>query len=89
MHCFQVTNCQDLSIYNINLDNADGNAPNSISGGLAAAHNSDGFDVSGSSRVTIRDSQVVNQDDCVAVTSGDQILVSDMYCDGKLTQSLY
>lgn len=31
----------------------------------------------------MRDSTVINQDDCVAVTSGNEILVSNMYCNGS------
>ncbi|KAJ7924730.1 polygalacturonase precursor [Mycena leptocephala] len=59
-----------------------GNAPNSASGGLPAAHNSDGFDVSGSTNIVITNTTVINQDDCVAVTSGTNITVSNMVCDG-------
>lgn len=67
---------------NLFLDNSAGDAPNAISGGLAAAHNSDGFDLSNSSNFTITDSKVLNQDDCVAITSGNNVTVSNMYCSG-------
>lgn len=70
-------------MFRIRLDNADGYAPNNISNGLPAAHNSDGFDVSSSKGVRIRDSVVANQDDCVAVTSGDGIIVDNMWCNGS------
>lgn len=82
-HCFDVTNVQNLEMYNIVLNNAAGNAPNAKSSGLPAAHNTDGFDVSTAVNVTIRDNTVVNQDDCVAITSGNNIEVYNMYCDGS------
>lgn len=70
-------------MYRIRLDNAEGYAPNNVSNGLAAAHNSDGFGVASSKQVRIRDSVVVNQDDCVAVTSGDGVVVDNMWCNGS------
>ncbi|KAK7178918.1 glycoside hydrolase [Paraphaeosphaeria sporulosa] len=82
VHCFSISNCNNLSIYDIILNNTAGDAPNNRSNGLAAAHNSDGFDISSCNNLTLRDSWVRNQDDCVAVTSGDSITVSNMYCDG-------
>ncbi|KAH0374614.1 kinase-like protein, partial [Aureobasidium melanogenum] len=48
----------------------------------AAAHNTDGFDISSLDGMVLRDSKVLNQDDCVAITSGNNITVSNMYCDG-------
>ncbi|EUC48613.1 glycoside hydrolase family 28 protein [Bipolaris oryzae ATCC 44560] len=83
VHCFSITNSQDLDVYRIRLDNAEGYAANNVSNGLAAAHNSDGFGVSSSKGVRIRDSVVVNQDDCVAVTSGDGVVVDNMWCNGS------
>ncbi|KAF4556463.1 putative glycosyl hydrolases family 28 protein 3 [Elsinoe fawcettii] len=82
VHLFSISGCTNVDMYDLNLDNSDGNAPNNRSNGLAAAHNSDGFDLSSSSNFTIRDSVVINQDDCVAVTSGDNVRVDNMYCDG-------
>lgn len=82
-HCFDITNVQNLEIYNLILNNLAGNAPNSKSDGLPAAHNSDGFDVSGSVNVSIHDNIVYNQDDCVAITSGNNMEVYNMYCDGS------
>ena len=49
------------------LDNSAGDAPNDLSDGLPAAHNADGFDISSSDTVTLRNVKVHNQDDCVAV----------------------
>ncbi|RMZ73466.1 glycoside hydrolase family 28 [Pyrenophora seminiperda CCB06] len=83
VHCFSISNCADLDVYHITLNNSAGYAPNERSKGLPAAHNSDGFGVASSTNVTVRDSIVINQDDCVAVTSGDQIHVDHMYCNGS------
>jgi len=83
VHCFSVSNCADLDIYRITLNNTAGYAPNERSNGLPAAHNSDGFGLASCKNTTVRDSIVINQDDCVAVTSGDNIHVSNMYCNGS------
>ncbi|KAK3075334.1 hypothetical protein LTR53_001403 [Teratosphaeriaceae sp. CCFEE 6253] len=81
-HCFSVSNSAGLIMENIVLNNTAGNAPNARSGGLPAAHNTDGFDLSSCNNTIVRDCTVLNQDDCVAITSGDHITVSNMYCDG-------
>jgi polygalacturonase len=82
VHCFDVTGCTGLTITGLNLDNSAGNAANSASGGLPAAHNSDGFDFSSSNNVILSDTTVSNQDDCVAVTSGVNVTVTGMTCTG-------
>ncbi|KAL1862943.1 hypothetical protein Daus18300_008274 [Diaporthe australafricana] len=81
-HCFYMTGNQHLTAQNILLNNTAGDAPNEASGTKAAAHNSDGFDIGASDYVTLSDIQVYNQDDCVAVTSGTQITVSNVFCSG-------
>lgn len=81
-HCFSISSCSNLLLTDLNLDNTAGNAPNALSNGLAAAHNSDGFDISTSSNVTVTNSFVNNQDDCVAITSGNNMTVSNMWCNG-------
>jgi len=82
-HCFEITNVQNLEIYNLVFNNLAGNAPNSKSNGPPAAHKTDGFDVSGSVNISIHDNIVCNQDDCVAITSGNNMDVYNMYCDGN------
>ncbi|TGO51867.1 hypothetical protein BOTNAR_0342g00030 [Botryotinia narcissicola] len=81
-HCFDITGAQGLTVSGLTLDNSAGDAPNSKSGDDPAAHNSDGFDISGSDSVTLENCVVKNQDDCVAVTSGSNILVTGMTCSG-------
>jgi polygalacturonase len=82
VHCFDVTGCDGVTITGLTLDNSAGTEPNSASGGLPAAHNSDGFDFSSSNNVVLSNTVVKNQDDCVAVTSGKNITVTGMNCFG-------
>lgn len=82
VHGIQIVNSQNVTLENIYMDNSEGDAPNDISDGLAAAHNSDGFGVASSDFITIRDTTVINQDDCWAATSGTNITVSRLYCQG-------
>ncbi|KAJ6019824.1 hypothetical protein N7499_003073 [Penicillium canescens] len=82
VHCFDITGSQNVVISGLVLNNTAGDEPNSASGSKAAAHNSDGFDVSSSDYITLEDIEVYNQDDCVAVTSGTQIVVDNVYCSG-------
>lgn len=62
VHCFSVNSSKNLTLSSITLNNTDGDAPNAASGTLAAGHNSDGFGISGSTNVTLKDSFVYNQD---------------------------
>ncbi|RAL65346.1 hypothetical protein DID88_000914 [Monilinia fructigena] len=82
VHCFYINRAKGLTISGLTLDNSAGDAPNSKSHGDKASHNSDGFDISSSDRVTIKNTVVKNQDDCVAVTSGTNILITGMTCSG-------
>jgi polygalacturonase len=81
-HCFDVTGCDGLTITGLTLNNTAGDAPNSASDGDPAAHNSDGFDFSSSNNVVLSNTVVMNQDDCVAVTSGTNVTVTGMTCSG-------
>ncbi|GAB7352823.1 hypothetical protein MBLNU459_g3437t1 [Dothideomycetes sp. NU459] len=81
-HCFSITGSDGLVMENIVLNNTAGDAPNARSSGLPAAHNTDGFDISTATNMILKDSVVINQDDCVAITSGDNITVHNMCCDG-------
>jgi len=57
------------------IDNSAGDAG-------ALGHNTDGFDIGSSSDVTITGANVYNQDDCVAVNSGTNIVFSGGVCSG-------
>lgn len=54
---------ENLVIDGVTIDNSDGDD----NGG----HNTDGFDISESTGVTIKDAVVENQDDCIAINSGE------------------
>ncbi|KAJ7927320.1 glycoside hydrolase [Mycena leptocephala] len=70
-----------LTVSAINVDNSAGSVPNSKSGTLAAGHNTDGFDVSAHD-VTISSSTVKNQDDCLAINRGTNIVFTGNTCSG-------
>ncbi|ORY93961.1 pectin lyase fold/virulence factor [Syncephalastrum racemosum] len=56
----------------------------SYSNSQHAAHNSDGFDVYRSENVTIRNSEVINNDDCVSIRANStNILIENLYCFGS------
>ncbi|KAE9973398.1 hypothetical protein BLS_003607 [Venturia inaequalis] len=82
VHGITVSNTRNLTISEILLDNSAGSAPNERSTPLAAAHNTDGFGLANSTMVTLTNSTVINQDDCVAITSGRKYMVSRMVCVG-------
>ncbi|KAI9643301.1 hypothetical protein NHQ30_007919 [Ciborinia camelliae] len=82
VHLFSITGAKGLTVRNMFLNNAAGDAPNAASGNISAGHNSDGFGIKTSSDVTVKDSIVYNQDDCVAVTSGNNITIDNLYCYG-------
>ncbi|KAF8971150.1 polygalacturonase [Flammula alnicola] len=78
---FSVGNPAPLTMTGLVVDNSQGDAPNSKSGGLAAGHNTDGFDVSAND-LTIQNSQVHNQDDCLAINKGTNIVFKGNSCTG-------
>lgn len=69
-----VGNDAALLINSVTVDNSAGDT-----GSLG--HNTDGFDVSASS-VTIQNSVVKNQDDCIAINSGSSIIFQNNKCSG-------
>ncbi|KAK7419265.1 hypothetical protein QQX98_003417 [Neonectria punicea] len=82
VHCFYMQYNYDFEVSDITLDNSAGDEANDNSNGKAAAHNSDGFDISASDTMTMSNIWVHNQDDCVAVTSGSNIVIDGIYCYG-------
>ncbi|KDN33924.1 hypothetical protein RSAG8_12984, partial [Rhizoctonia solani AG-8 WAC10335] len=78
---FSMGNDASLVVSNINIDNSAGDTANSLSGGKPAAHNTDGFDVS-TNDVTIQNSIIHNQDDCVAINKGSNIIFQNNHCTG-------
>ncbi|CAE6451918.1 unnamed protein product [Rhizoctonia solani] len=79
--CFSFGNSAALTVSKVTVDNSAGDAANSKSSGKAAGHNTDGFDVS-VSNLTIEDSTVHNQDDCLAINKGSNIIFQRNTCTG-------
>lgn len=80
-HLFEITGCTDIEMYNLILDNSAGNDLDSD--GDALGHNTDAFDVSTTDGLYVHDATVYNQDDCVAVNSGSDMVFQNLYCDGS------
>ncbi|KAH8664633.1 glycosyl hydrolases family 28-domain-containing protein [Xylariales sp. PMI_506] len=80
-HLFEITGSTDVELYNLILDNSAGNALDSD--GDALGHNTDAFDVSSTDGLYVHDATVLNQDDCVAVNSGSNMVFENLYCVGS------
>ncbi|KAF8149562.1 endo-polygalacturonase PG1 [Crassisporium funariophilum] len=78
---YSVSNPAPLVMTGLVIDNSQGDLPNSRSGGIAAGHNTDGFDVS-TTDLTIQNSQIHNQDDCLAINKGSNIVFKGNSCTG-------
>ncbi|CAN8098558.1 unnamed protein product [Discula destructiva] len=78
-HLFSLSGT-DLTINNLILDNSAGDELDSD--GDTLGHNSDAFDVSSMTGLHVYDVTVYNQDDCVAVNDGANMLFENMYCSG-------
>ncbi|KAH7716986.1 putative endopolygalacturonase II [Aphelenchoides avenae] len=63
----------DLTLTNITCDNKDGDS---------LGHNTDAFDIGNSKGVSIIGPKVHNQDDCLAVNSGENIIFTGAECVG-------
>lgn len=70
---FKINGATDLTIDGVTVDD---------SAAGTSGRNTDGFDLSSVTGVTIQNSKVYNQDDCVAVIEGSNIYVYNMYCSG-------
>ncbi|CAK5282056.1 unnamed protein product [Mycena citricolor] len=75
-------NANNVLVRSINIDNSAGDVANSQSNGKPAGHNTDGFDVSGNN-VRIENSQVHNQDDCLALNRGTNVTFTGNTCTGQ------
>jgi len=76
---YAVYNPAPLVMSNLNIDNSQGDEPNSKSKGKAAGHNTDGF-YTGKNDLTIQDSVIHNQDDCLAIKRGSNIVFRRNKC---------
>lgn len=81
-HLFRIGDCTNLEMYNLLLDNSAGNEEDSSTGDVIAK-NTDGFDVSDDTDgLYLHDITIYNQDDCVAVKSGKNMVFDTLYCSG-------
>ncbi|RPD79321.1 endo-polygalacturonase PG1 [Lentinus tigrinus ALCF2SS1-7] len=78
---YSVSNPAQLTMSQLTIDNSAGDNPNSASGGKAAGHNTDGFDCS-TTNLIIQDSTIHNQDDCLAINKGSNIVFQRNTCIG-------
>jgi len=78
---YSVSNPGPLVMTGLTIDNSLGDLPNSKSNGLAAGHNTDGFDAS-TTDLTIQNSSIKNQDDCLAINKGSNIVFKGNTCSG-------
>ncbi|KAK0188370.1 endopolygalacturonase 2 precursor [Armillaria mellea] len=69
-----IGNSDGLVFDSITIDNSDGDTDD-------LGHNTDGFDVSADD-VTIQNSVVKNQDDCIAINDGSNIIFKNNKCSG-------
>ncbi|XP_072401983.1 polygalacturonase-like [Diabrotica undecimpunctata] len=72
--CIGISDSHDLTLQGWTIDSKDGD----YKGGA----NTDGFDISKSYKITIKDSSVSNQDDCICVNQGQQLLFQNLQCSG-------
>lgn len=72
---FSINGASDLTLQDITIDNSDGDTD-------TGGHNTDAFDVGSSDGVRIIGANVKNQDDCLAINSGTNILFTGGTCSG-------
>ncbi|KAI9833590.1 MAG: hypothetical protein M1819_003543 [Sarea resinae] len=75
VQCFSINGATDLTLSGISIDNSAGDD--------AGAHNTDAFDVGSSDGVYITGATVKNQDDCLAINSGNNITFTGGSCSGS------
>ncbi|KAJ8076811.1 hypothetical protein PM082_001234 [Marasmius tenuissimus] len=78
---YSVSNPAPLTMTGLTIDNSLGDKPNSNSNGIAAGHNTDGFDCS-TTNLVISNSNIHNQDDCLAINKGSNITFTGNTCTG-------
>jgi len=70
-----IAGASGLTITDMTIDDSAGDTD-------SLGHNTDGFDIGTSDSVTITGANVYNQDDCVAINSGTNIIFSGGVCSG-------
>ncbi|KAB2581238.1 putative extracellular protein [Lasiodiplodia theobromae] len=80
VQCMSINGAEELYVQDVTIDNSDGDETNSD--GDALGHNTDAFDVGSSTGVYISGANVQNQDDCLAINSGESISFTGGTCSG-------
>jgi len=70
---FSIDGSTGLTLSDITIDD---------SAGASLGHNTDGFDIGSSTSITISGANVQNQDDCLAINSGTDIVFTGGTCSG-------
>ena len=74
VHVVSINSCDGLTITGMTIDNSAGDSK--------GGHNTDGFDIGSSNNIVIDGAKVYNQDDCVAINSGTNIVFKNGLCSG-------
>lgn len=80
INSFSINYINNLVMKDIIVNNTAGDELNAD--GVTLGHNTDAFDINNCDGVVITGAQVWNQDDCVAVNSGKNVLFKDSFCSG-------
>jgi len=72
---FSINTATDLVLDSVTIDNSEGDGAN-------GGHNTDAFDVGSSSGIIISNANITNQDDCLAINSGTNVLFTGGICSG-------
>lgn len=77
---FSINYVNNLLVTDVVCNNTAGDELNAD--GDTLGHNTDAFDINNADGVVIQNARVWNQDDCVAVNSGQNVLFKDALCSG-------
>lgn len=80
VHCVLLADSSDVEFLDWTIDNQAGDPD--VAGPGKYGHNTDGFDVWNSNNIVLKNGIIYNQDDCVALRCGANILVDNFYCHG-------
>ncbi|CAH1156163.1 unnamed protein product [Phaedon cochleariae] len=75
VQCTSIDHSGPLTLSGWNIDVSQGDKD-------ALGHNTDGFDINTTDQLTIEDTVVKNQDDCIAVNQGTNFIFNNLDCSG-------
>lgn len=80
INAYSLNYVYNLTLRNVIVNNTAGEALTSSK--VTKGHNTDAFDINNCDGILIDNAQVWNQDDCVAVNSGKNVVFQNGYCSG-------